>query len=137
MGLCACDGASCAGCCDANGACQEGTFDDGCGRGGAACRACAEDQACSGGACRGIPRFVPCQAAQPAGRCGPICAARGLTCSARCTNPFEFEDDLPTVAGTTFVNATCSYQDGVMLFGLASCDDAFPASAQSAWCCCE
>jgi hypothetical protein len=47
-----CDPQSCAsGCCDATGACKNGTTDEACGTGGGSCAACPTDQACKAGKC--------------------------------------------------------------------------------------
>ncbi len=72
-----CDGTTCpTGCCDADGACRDGTANDFCGTTGAPCERCPTGGACVAGACVSVP--PPCGGTgQPCCVLGPACTAGG------------------------------------------------------------
>ncbi len=72
-----CDTNTCAGCCDANGVCQQGDDTTACGHGGKTCAVCDSGKACNSGAC-----IDPSCKASCAGCCGPTGCMPGNTTSA-------------------------------------------------------
>ena len=110
-GVCQCGGASCPdGCCD-GATCQTGTANDHCGRGGAACVACANDLECVGGSCACTAASCPSGCCAGAtcklGTADGFCGANGAACVAcgtgqRCLNCAYVCD------GTSCPNGCCA-----------------------------
>src|SRR5579884_1884230 len=73
-----CGPATCAGCCDASGACRPGTADVACGAGGRACAACGTCRTCSSGRCAVAGNNTPCKSLRVC--CDAICCETGTIC---------------------------------------------------------
>jgi hypothetical protein len=120
--------ATCAGCCDGNGACQAGTDSAACGAGGATCTACTGEAVCGSGSCA-VPLCggsVPCRVfvtstthkGNLGGLAGADAICQALAAAAGLPGTYmAWLSDNPTSPATRFVHSAAPYRrvDGVTI----------------------
>lgn len=132
-GACICDASSCTGCCHDD-QCLEGTAEDACGSGGAACAACTDTTTCEDGSC--ARRQTVCQSAQSAlgTSCNDVCQQK-LGPAGKCAR--KCGSDTGGV-GIAYVAPACAKGKADATRTLGRCNDAvLLRPGESVECCCR